>query len=695
MPQIIEVNGENIEFPDSMTDDQIAAAIQGLSQPEEVSVTPQSQLPPTIAATPEQLAAKQAGMTQKQVAQALPQRNLATGMPNGAPLPYGVDQNMLDAVNKDVAAQNERNAALAQDPGFLSKVKQANDAGILSNIGSGIMDTLNQFGEGAENLVDKYLPEPLSRVLNYQPGGDLPFDTTAEQRMAARQERMDLANADSAARMAGAPVSSTIGSMIPYLATGMAGERALNAVSGAVSPITRELVAKGLSKVSPSEATRFANIPRIPSEFRTRAGYAVKAPLIGAGEGSVNYNQTAGEGALASMGGAALGMFGPLTKLSRVENVRDANSKAIIKEMHEEGFSLTPGVRTGNRQMQTEEAGMRNSDVLGDYYHQTVTRPNQRKMTEMAGDAIGLNGKGRDTFSANELSDHMQSLKSQYGQLEANTTGTLTSKHMKEAGDILTDLKPTANRNTSPADKSRYQKVKSITDQILAESTPVSRLPGGARTISGSQYQMFRQRVQDEASQAFQNGDRRLGNALNRIKASLDDAIETGMGRTKAAEWKDLNERYAMTNLLLKSGMTPTGAIDPMGITSAVMKGDEAIRTLTGQGNRIQKLQKIAKYNDVLTNVEGGSLTGLGNADYTANRSLAKLPMRYRLPLYARATGAYRLSRIPTWGFGPTTGMQVGRAIGMTEPLDRIATAAQEGANEFRDWWNSPAEEKK
>lgn len=674
MPQIIEVNGENVEFPDGMSDDQIAAAITASAQP---------------------------AMSQQQMDSALPVNKPTNmgAMPNGMALPRGVDPAMVNAMNNDNAQSNQQNQAIRQDPGMMQKIAAASDDGFLSNAGKSLMHTVNQFGTGAEDLIDKYLPNAIAQPLNYRFGGDLPYSSTAEERMAARKSEMEGEANDQAARSIGAPLSSTLGSMAPYLVTGGAINRGLDAIVGAASPITKELVATGLNKVSPQAASRFINKPRIPSEFSKRAGYMAKAPVIGAVEGGVNYDQSAGEGALASTAGATLGLLGPLTKLSRVENVRDANGRAIIRQMDADGMALTPGVRTGNRQMQTEEAGIRNSDALGGYYHQTVTRPNQRKMTEFAGDAIGLNGKGRDTFSSDELKAHMDNLRSQYGALESNTTGTLTNKHIGEINNVLNDFKRTPNRNTGPKDSDRYKTVKSITSQIFAESSPVTSRPGSARIISGTQYQQFRQRIQDEASQAFRNGDNRLGTALNKIKSSLDDSIENGMGRTKAAEWKDLNERYAMTNLLLKNGVTPSGAIDPSGVTSAVMRDDEAIRTLTGQGGRIKQLQKIAKYSDILNDVEGGSLTGLGKADMSADRSLVKSPLKYRLPLYARGIGAYRLGNLPvvnpTIGFGPTAGAQVGRAIGMTEPLDKINRAAQGGIADIRNWLNPDKEETK
>ena len=75
MAQIVEVNGEQVEFPDDMTDDQIAAVIQG-------------QTAPHVAASP---------LSREQLDQMLPVNKPTNmgNMPNGAPLPYGMDPAMI------------------------------------------------------------------------------------------------------------------------------------------------------------------------------------------------------------------------------------------------------------------------------------------------------------------------------------------------------------------------------------------------------------------------------------------------------------------------------------------------------------------------------------------------------------------------------------------------------------------------
>lgn len=688
MAKTVEFNGEIVEFPDDMSDDDIGAVLSGQYQ--------------------EQQAAQAAGMTTQQVQEKLPTRNLATGMPEGVPLPYGMSQGMLDAVNKDTQRQNEMNQNMRRDPQFLQKVAASDDAGFFANAGRSLLNTITEFGEGAEDLVDKHLPESISNVLNYRPFASASANNmTPEQRIEERAQQMQENLVDQTARNIGAPVASTVGATLPYLVTGAALENGIVAGMNLASPVTRTIAQnalRGVGRVEVSSipavnalgrsanirASRMTTAPKIVSDFDRQFATTLRAPIIGGAEGGVNYNETVGEGALLSSLGALSGNIGPARLLNRVENVRDAATRKIINEMDAEGFSLTPGVRLGNRQMQTEEAGIRNSDVLGDYFYQKVTRPNERKMTEMAGDAIGLNAKGRDAFAPEELASHMQNLSNQYRVLENNTRGVFGAPQTKQMGEVLKDLQPTTNRNTTPDDAIRYGKVKSIVDQMWKESNAVQN--PGAKTVyafDGTKYQQYRQRLQDEINQAYSQGDSRLGSSLRKIQNALDDSLTNGMSKSDASAWRDLNERYAMTRLLLEKGMTPSGKVNPAGITSAVMKGDEAVRTLTGRGGRIQQFQKMARYNDVLNDVEGGSLTGLGNADYAANRQVNKLPFRYKIPLYARSAARTRLSTLPTYGISPSAGISTMRATMMTDPFAKIANSATMSVEGLAEYLNS------
>lgn len=689
MPTITMQDGAKITLPDGATDEQIQEAAEDYAA--------------SLNAAPDGAASS---LTQEQldriapIQQAQPSTNPYTGQSLG----------VQPIQQKSVDANNEKSNAIRSNPSILDKIAKADKQGWIEGILRGADNTINEFSTGIEDLADKHLPSAISNVLAYRPFGE--NGLTPEQRIARRKTEMEANNEDQVARTLANPAATTIGSMLPYFGTGRIAELGIDAVANAVSPITKQLVQKSIGTVgrlegnaggSIGELGRKANLelsrmkqkPYFTNDFRERFKYGMKMPVIGAAEGSLNYNQTAGEGALYSTLGILPGTVGPLRMFNRVENVSDANRRAIIDEMHGKGFALTPGVRTANRQMQIEEAGMKNSDVLGDFYHQNIARVNQRKVTEMAGDAMGLNGKNRDTWSQAELSAHLDDLSKQYKNLEANTTGKLTPVHMKATADLLDDLKPVngptgPRRNTSAEAKAVYNRVKSFADEIRSESTAGPGVSGiQNRTFTGSQYQKWRSKIQNATTEAYQSGNRELGDALSKLRQNLDSALESGMNKKTAAEWKDLNERYAMTNLVMNKGMNSTGKVDADMIENAMMAEGEAIRTLTGKGGRIKNLQDIARYNNILKDVEGGSLTGLGTADYAADRSLGKLPFAYHLKPYARAVASYRLGQTPWFvpkphhGLGTTAALRMGRAFAQTEPVDKAYEGAKMGVEEL------------
>lgn len=364
---------------------------------------------------------------------------------------------------------------------------------------------------------------------------------------------------------------------------------------------------------------------------------------------------------------------------------RDAAGKQLIKEMEEEGFQITPGVRTNNRTLQTEEAALRNSDAYGQDAYNLVDRPNERVMTKLAGDAIGLDTRNRDMLSQQELSDHMRNLSSQYKQLEADTVGKFSQKSYGKINSLLKNLQPTQNRNQSKAARHRYEVMKDAVSEMRTVLQPFTDTKGKftVQKFDGSRYQEAAQYLNEQISKAFNDGDKTLARNLKEVKKELDSSIESGMGKTEAKQWRDLNERYAMTRMLMDSGLTPSGKVNPLGLTSAVMNKDEAMRTLTGKGGRIKEFQKIARYNDVLNDVEGGSLTGLGASEPSARRGLMKRSADYMLKPVATTMLDYKLntSRLPfigpklspVHGISPHASIHLNRAFAQSEtPSDLL-----------------------
>ncbi|QVJ07746.1 hypothetical protein S1R3Y_000037 [Vibrio phage vB_ValP_VA-RY-3] len=602
-------------------------------------------------------------------------------------LPYGMNQSVIDQRNRDIERHNQYERSFIGDEERQRLRREEEQRPFLSGVAEGIGHIADQFNYGTK-LSPDFLPESIQDILDYRIGGDNTLSREEAEEAIANEmgninERYDITRHEN-------PVSTTVGEMIPFLATGGAGGKIIdNVVKATANPLKRANIALNQRMGNQAAANRIANRPDyIMSPTRQMSNEVYKGTLTGAAEGAAQYDQDALTGAALSAVGGAGGMFGPTKVLNSMRSEWDAAGKKLIKEMEEEGFQITPGVRTNNRTLQTEEAALRNSDAYGQDAYNLVDRPNERVMTKLAGDAIGLDTRNRDMLSQQELADHMANLSSQYKQLEADTVGKFSQKSYGKINSLLKNLQPTQNRNQSKAARHRYEVMKDAVSEMRTVLQPFTDTKGKftVQKFDGARYQEAAQYLNEQISKAYNDGDKTLARNLKEVKKELDSSIESGMGKTEAKQWRDLNERYAMTRMLMDSGLTPSGKVNPLGLTSAVMNKDEAMRTLTGKGGRIKEFQKIARYNDVLNDVEGGSLTGLGASEPSARRGLIKRSSDYMLKPLATTMLDYKLntSRLPfigpklspVHGISPNASVHLNRAFAQTEtPKDAAEDA--------------------
>lgn len=140
MPTITLENGKKLTLPDGATQQQMDEAVEDYMS---------SQAAPQGAAP--------APYSQEQLEQKLP-TNLPTNMgamPNGAPLPFGVDPAMIAAQNKTNAQTNAQNAQLQQNLPFLQQVKAEEDQGKLATMAKSAINTMSEFGAGIGEAADK------------------------------------------------------------------------------------------------------------------------------------------------------------------------------------------------------------------------------------------------------------------------------------------------------------------------------------------------------------------------------------------------------------------------------------------------------------------------------------------------------------------------------------------------------------
>lgn len=607
-------------------------------------------------------------------------------------MPFGMTKEHVGIVNKQIKKQNEFQRSLQGNKQRQEAAKQEEQRSFWSGVGEGLKHMGKEFYTGTLQSPD-ILPEPIQKILDYRIGGGDNTQTRQEQKKEIDEYMKKEGGRYDITRQVN-PLSTTIGEIIPFLATGAVGESALLKLGSKVKPLVKGArIGSRLAAGDVAGASRIANMAdKIPSTTAQAFGATARGTATGAAEGAAQHDTSALEGAATALVGGVMGGSGLLKPLEKVRTERDVAGKKLIDQMSSDGIVVTPGVRTNNKTLQKQEAALRNSDLFAQDFYNTVDRRNERRMTDIAGEAIGLPAKNKDMFSQDELANHMANLQNEYKQLEVNTVGKFSQDSFNTINKMMKDAQPTKHRNASKAAQERYGVIRDTVAEMRTVLQPFMTKEGRfqVQRFDGSNYQAASQYLNDQISKAYRDGDKILGKNLKVVKRELDKSIESGMGKAKSKEWRDLNERYALTRMLIDDGMTPSGKVSPAGITKSVMSGNEALRTLTSKGNRIRRFQDIARYNDVLKDVEGGPMVGgLGMADHTAapqrgmmTRAADLMPSPIQHLRLAYKTDTSGLPFSPIHGLTRSQTTQAGRAFAQTEtPQDYVKIGYKRAKN--------------
>ena len=347
-------------------------------------------------------------------------------------------------------------------------------------------------------------------------------------------------------------------------------------------------------------------------------------------------------------------------------------------------MQFTPGMEKGSRRLQKFEAGLRESGDYSDSMGQ-FDRANTDIMNDVAWEAAGVPKEMVGEMTPDRLGEWMTSLSDQYKKLELDTTGRMSKVGRKDIRRIVSDLES----NKSPSGKKAYAVAKSYLDQMEIMFKPVRDARGRMTkaTFTGKDYQTLRQAMKEDMDAAFNSDKPFIPKALKGMIDLLDKGLEHGMrahgGKAKAQQWKDLNEKYAMTHLLLEKGVNSLGKLDPRKLGNHLMATD-AKRTLLEKGGRIKDLQKLVKVDEMSRTQAGSGLSGSNmipirqSGKLSPFQALMQTPAGGMLPLVHSAyMSAYRK------GWPSKTGLlNMDRKNKYWSPT-KIARAAQQSAQPY------------
>ena len=497
-----------------------------------------------------------------------------------------------------------------------------------------------------------------------------------------------------------------LGSMLPYIASGATvgrtagkiGEEVLSTLSEAPMAAVNEgkgAFTKLVEKIA-SNDNPFAS--KIGGRFKTeitdpwtrRSAYVKLRPKIsdpytqglggeilggttlGAIESALHPDQSWWEGALSSgVGSSAGAALKPY--VTRMPDFRAGNTteKDLLKWGEEQGLRYLPGMESGSKRLQKFEHAMRSDSQLGDslaLYDNANAIVNNRIAANTMGMSPDVVNSGNLSLTPKVLQSHLADIGNQYDALEA---GTIAHFRPQDINDIRGIVNRTIVDKT--IDPSIGKLVKGYADKIMAMAPSRDPLTGRLKSsiLEGDNYKEIRRNLRSDINDAYSSSDTRKAEALKPLLQHVDDAVERGVqtkgGTSTVAQWKDLNERNAMTNLILEHGMTPTGQFAPEKIMNHLM-GSDTKRLLTDQGGRVKDLQKVAKLAYMDRMQEGSDLTGMGvrNIANAGNPGLVEkllmTPMAGYIPIGPRvALAAYKTGWPVKTGLLNMSGKDLGR----------------------------------
>lgn len=440
-------------------------------------------------------------------------------------------------------------------------------------------------------------------------------------------------------------VAGTIGKMLPYILT----ERIVGPLANKLSKSITTPLQKGLEATTDEGRSilKALNTPMNIKEpftetlkaavknFKTpkvnkpilsnpyRAGMLddiIGGTLLGAAEGGLHYDNSAKDGALAALFG---GITGNLAKpaLTRAPIMWNDTGKELLRWYEKDkGARLTPGLRTGSGSQQKFEHALRASDDWTDSLKRYDTT-NDIVDNRILKSSMGLDSGDIDNFSPEILRAHKQKLKTELDNFEASATAAFeapdimkASQAAKTAQDNLDLLKGRSAVEDRRAAKMSAQYMMRLRNSYSRVLNPETGQFDHAK-MKGKDFKEIYGYLKSDINKAYNDGDLRTVNALKPIKEAMDSALDKGVNRydgPSAAKFRDLRERYAITQMVTEHGLSPLGTYDPKKFKSHLVREDIERMLMESGTPRMNDLYKLAKISQMKDIQLGSDLSGLG-----------------------------------------------------------------------------------
>lgn len=454
---------------------------------------------------------------------------------------------------------------------------------------------------------------------------------------------------------------------------------------------------------------------------------------LGLIEGGLHYDDTMLEGLTSSLMGHVAGRT--ITPyVSKGQNRLTKEEKDVIDDWKTEGYRVDPGMASGKESLQAKHNDMRRSgrfrNIIGE-----IDQSNKEVVDKVAGRAMGMDYDSFSKLTKDSLNDHMNKLSTKYNILEEISGTDIPMSEITSLKKFIDLNSKTLKKSDLNAIENLFKLVRN--PRMVSKGVRGKKPIYVYDPHTGAEYQNAKSIISKAKSEAYGKGDNIKGDIYSEMISVLDRGMERGLknqgtsilpklkvardraalnqdfakidgyddlinsleGKFKSAEeipfkrkpdyrdreksptvtnlWKDLNEQYAISKLVMNKGMNSLNQIDMPKLSQHLMASDSE-RLLRGKGGRISDLHKIVKLHQI-KNKQFRS--GFGDEN-VAPDSMEAAPSKNMISTPAGdKVGLYRRARMIPYmaGYPAKTGLLNLPVDGPYSPKDLLRSFQQGG----------------
>lgn len=299
-------------------------------------------------------------------------------------------------------------------------------------------------------------------------------------------------------------------------------------------------------------------------------------------------------------------------KLQRSSMKPDEQAQTAIDWYQSKGGNPSSGLKSGSMDKMAKEATLRNNPNFYQSIKRQIDDPNNVVDANIIADSIGMPRVETPYYKREDLVGHKEALGKRMDELVANTSGVIKRS---EIAALRQRVRNIAKKPDGTDNKTAINSILNKLKRAQSESRQGRNARGQAthNQINGATYQNLRSDLKEMQRSMLEKGHRKDAKIVTDLIDVFDNSIEKGVanryGSATAKEWKDVNEKYALTQLIMDQGLDSNGRVLSGKLTN-YLENTDLERMLLGTDGAIKDIHNLVKYHKIAAEHPNPGLAG-------------------------------------------------------------------------------------